>query len=173
MACPGGCIGGAGQPVTRDPEAKSRRTKGLYHADKMLQLHTSQENHLVSECYEKHLGDVGGHEAHRLLHTVYQNRRRIADETLHVIDDPGVDRVQVSVCVGTSCFVRGAEALLRRLIEHIDAKGLHDRVHVEATFCFEKCDKGPTVRVNGRVLERATLEGVQTLLDEELARVPA
>ena len=74
MACPGGCVGGAGQPVTRDIEAKARRATGLYHADKMLQLHKSQENHLVAECYDKHLGEVGGHEAHRLLHTGYQSR---------------------------------------------------------------------------------------------------
>ncbi len=173
MACPGGCIGGAGQPVTRDPSAKCRRTRGLYQADKMLQLHTAQENHLVSECYAKHLGEVGGHEAHRLLHTTYQNRRRIDGETLDVIDQPGADRVPVSVCVGTSCFVRGAEALLRQLTEHVDAKGLDDRVHVQATFCYEQCDRGPTVRVNGCVLERATLASVQTLLEEHLGRARA
>ena len=87
-----------------------------------------------------------------------------------MIDDGDAERVQVSVCVGTSCFVRGAEALLRRLIEHIDANGLHDRVHVEATFCFEQCNKGPTVRVGGRVLNHATLDKVYALLDEELAK---
>ncbi|MFZ5833361.1 MAG: [FeFe] hydrogenase, group A [Planctomycetota bacterium] len=173
MACPGGCIGGAGQPVTRDPEAKVKRTKGLYNADKMLQLHKSQENHLVADCYEQHLGDVGGHAAHRLLHTGYQSRRRIADETISLSDTARDERLRVSVCIGTSCFVRGAEVLLRKLVEHIGRSGLQDRVHVEATFCFEQCNKGPTVRVGASVMNHATLEGVVGLLDAELAKTAA
>src|SRR5512133_831379 len=50
MACPGGCVGGAGPPVTRDPEARRSRTRGLYDADKNLELHKSQQNHYVTEC---------------------------------------------------------------------------------------------------------------------------
>ena len=46
MACPGGCIGGAGQPVSRERDVKRLRTRGLYEADKHLDLHKSQENHL-------------------------------------------------------------------------------------------------------------------------------
>ena len=38
----------------------------------MLQLRKSQDNHLVAECYEKELGEIGGHTAHELLHTEYQ-----------------------------------------------------------------------------------------------------
>ena len=72
MACPGGCIGGAGQPVSREPDIRRLRTKGLYDVDKNLDLHKSQENHFVTECYQKHLGEIGGRNAHRLLHTHYQ-----------------------------------------------------------------------------------------------------
>ena len=50
MTCPGGCIGGAGQPITLDPEAKRKRTRGLYDSDKMLELHKSQDNYHVTEC---------------------------------------------------------------------------------------------------------------------------
>ena len=74
MACPGGCIGGAGQPLTRDPEARRQRTRGLYDVDKNLDLHKSQENHFVADCYQRHLGEVGGEKAHHLLHTHYTNR---------------------------------------------------------------------------------------------------
>jgi NADH-quinone oxidoreductase subunit G len=74
MSCPGGCIGGAGQPVTRNPEARRQRTRGLYDVDKNLDLHKSQENHFVTECYQRHLGEVGGKKAHHLLHTCYTAR---------------------------------------------------------------------------------------------------
>ncbi|MDD3926404.1 MAG: [FeFe] hydrogenase, group A, partial [bacterium] len=63
MACPGGCIGGAGQPVARDADTRRRRTKGLYEADKMLQLHKSQDNPYVAECYSGILGEAGSDKA--------------------------------------------------------------------------------------------------------------
>ena len=69
MACPGGCVCGAGQPVTRDTDGRLLRAKGLYAADKMMQLHKSQDNHMVTECYAKYLEQPGSHTAHKLLHT--------------------------------------------------------------------------------------------------------
>ncbi len=78
MACPGGCIGGAGQPVTMDGQARKQRTRSLYEVDKRLDLHKSQDNHYVREAYRQHLGEIGGSRAHRLLHTRYVNRRAAA-----------------------------------------------------------------------------------------------
>ena len=150
MACPGGCIGGAGQPVTVDRDAKRQRTKGLYGADKMMQLHKSQDNHIVAQCYNEHLGEPGGPTAHRLLHTTYQNRRRIQGDPLVLLDNNGARKVQVSVCVGTSCFLRGSQTLLKRLADYVESRDMDDTVEIQATFCFEHCDRGPTVRVDQR-----------------------
>ena len=71
-----------------EPRPRRRRlaTKGLYTADKMMQLHKSQDNHMVNECYAKYLEQPGSHAAHKLLHTGYQNRRRISGESLVVLD---------------------------------------------------------------------------------------
>ena len=113
MACPGGCVCGAGQPVTRDAATGRQRAQGLYSADKMMQLHKSQDNHMVAECYAKYLEEPGSRAAHKLLHTAYQNRRRISGDTLVVLDDEGGGsrpKLEVSVCVGTSCFLRGRKA---------------------------------------------------------------
>lgn len=172
MACPGGCIGGAGQPVSRDMETKRKRAKGLYNADKMMQLHKSQDNHFLAQCYQDHLdGEIGGHSAHRLLHTKYQSRRRIHEQPLTVLDSGPTQKLLVSVCVGTSCFVRGSQALLKSLVEYIDSRGLDDVVEVQATFCFEKCDRGPTVRVGEHVQEHCTLEMACQLIDAQLAAI--
>jgi NADH-quinone oxidoreductase subunit G len=78
MACPGGCVGGAGQPVSRGAAARQLRARGLYDADKHLELHKSQENPFVTGCYQRHLGEVGGPHAHQLLHTCHENRRPLA-----------------------------------------------------------------------------------------------
>ena len=172
MSCPGGCIGGAGQPVTRDAAAKRLRAKGLYNADKMMQLHKSQDNHIVTECYAKHLqGGVGGPSAHRLLHTQYQNRRRILGQPLTVLESGPQQKLLVSVCVGTSCFVRGSQALLRSLVEYIQAQGIEDTVEVQATFCFERCDRGPTVHVGQVTQEHCTLEIACQLIQQQLEQV--
>lgn len=74
MACPGGCIGGAGQPVTRDANVRRQRARGIYDDDKNQLLHKSQENPFVMEVYSRHLGPIGGEQAHHLLHTCYTPR---------------------------------------------------------------------------------------------------
>jgi NADH-quinone oxidoreductase subunit G len=173
MACPGGCIGGAGQPVSRDPDAKLLRCKGLYTADKMMQLHKPQENHMVADCYTRHLDHPGSKTAHRLLHTSYQNRRRIVGDPLVVLDNDSGQKLCVSVCVGTSCFVRGSQKLLKSLVERLEAEGLDEVVEVQATFCFERCDRGPTIHVGQRTIERCTLEMALEAIREEAGKLTA
>jgi NADH-quinone oxidoreductase subunit G len=159
MACPGGCVGGAGQPVATGQDARGRRAKGLYEADRMLELHKAQENPVVAECYAKLLGEPGGHTAHELLHTHYGNRRRIDDAgfTLLPADE---EKVTVSVCVGTNCHLRGSQDVLRGVMARVDAEGMAGAVEVNATFCFENCGKAPNAAVGGTLVEEATVEKV-------------
>ncbi len=75
MACPGGCIGGAGQPVScKDRLIKGNRKDGLYKADAKMKLQKSHENPSVKTLYEKHLGEPNSKKAHHLLHTEYEER---------------------------------------------------------------------------------------------------
>lgn len=172
MACPGGCIGGAGQPVSRDPDIRRLRAQGLYDVDKNLDLHKSQENHFVTECYRKHLGEIGGRKAHSLLHTHYQNRRRIADQTLVLSDVAGGEKHKVNVCVGTNCFLKGSQGILHDMLEHVEKEHLEEQVEVSASFCFEKCAHGPTVSVDDTRLEWCTPDAAKAELDEKLNRTP-
>jgi len=71
--------------------------------------------------------------------------------------------------VGTSCFVRGSQAILQALMRDIQAEGLEDRVDLEATFCFETCNRGPTVRVGDEVFERCTHETARNAMRAALA----
>ena len=157
MACPGGCVGGAGQPVSFTPEARRKRTAGLYDIDRRLQVHKPLDNPYLERTYQEHLGEVGGHRAHELLHTAYQSRKRIEDEEVSLVAG-GKTPVAVTVCVGTSCFLRGSQQILKGLLAYVEKNDLADRVSVKATFCHERCDRGPTVGVNGAFLEKCTLE---------------
>ncbi|MGE5496617.1 MAG: iron hydrogenase small subunit, partial [Syntrophothermus sp.] len=168
MSCPNGCIGGAGQPVSFDDDIKARRTKGLYEADRKLQLHKSQENPFVSELYSSLLGEPGSHRAHELLHTHYSSRRRISDAEISLHNGTGNDKLEVKVCVGTSCYLKGSQDLLYRIIDRIEGGSLQDRVDVKATFCFEQCDKGPSVNIGGRAFEGCTLDTAMAEIEDAL-----
>ncbi len=70
MCCPGGCVGGGGQPYG-NKHIKVQRMDGLYEADRSLPLRKSHENPEVKAIYEKFLGQPLGEKSHHLLHTHY------------------------------------------------------------------------------------------------------
>ncbi|MCX6776051.1 MAG: [FeFe] hydrogenase, group A, partial [Candidatus Micrarchaeota archaeon] len=76
MACPGGCIGGGGQPIYRDPDVLRKRTEALYAADRNSTLRRSHENPVVKKIYEEMLGEPLSRKAEELLHTHYVKRSR-------------------------------------------------------------------------------------------------
>ncbi|HEY1986748.1 MAG TPA: NADH-dependent [FeFe] hydrogenase, group A6 [Terracidiphilus sp.] len=172
MACPGGCIGGAGQPVTTARNARELRTKGLYQADKMLQLHKSQDNVFITECYAKFLGDIGGEKAHHLLHTTYQSRRRINEEVLSLMQSRREDKVKVSVCLGTNCYLKGSQHVLNAVLRHGEETGRENRLDVRAGFCFEQCEHGPNTMIDGEVIHHCTPDSTIELLNTRIDNDP-
>lgn len=78
MACPGGCIGGGGQPKEAKPAlVRQARAEGLYEIDQNAPIRSSHENPDVQELYASWLGEPNGVKAHHLLHTHYHKQDRI------------------------------------------------------------------------------------------------
>ena len=69
MACPGGCVGGGGQPITDGMEMADVRGPKLYQLDEKRPLRFSHENPEVAKLYEDYLGKPLGEKSHELLHT--------------------------------------------------------------------------------------------------------
>ncbi|MCE1189627.1 MAG: [FeFe] hydrogenase, group A [Ignavibacteria bacterium] len=168
MSCPGGCIGGAGQPVCFDESTRSQRARGIYEADRMMQIHKSQDNPSIKNLYDSLLGTPGSEKAHELLHTHYHNKKRIRQDEISLIFAHNANTIDVKVCVGTSCYIRGAQDLLHKLVRHIESKGLQDIVSVKATFCFERCDQGPTVTIGKEILHHCTFAKATEVLDKQV-----
>jgi NADH-quinone oxidoreductase subunit G len=167
MACPGGCVCGAGQPTATEPSTLRKRAVGLRHLDVAMDSHRPQENAALRGVYEEHLeGKPGSHSAHRLLHTRYQYRKRIQNEGLSFSELSGKPRIPVSVCIGTSCHLRGGQDLLRKLLRMADSNEMMEKFEIRATFCMEACDLGPSVHVNDRTIHHATLEDVLERMEE-------
>lgn len=75
MACPGGCINGAGQPYHRgDLSILKKRSDAIFAADRQKKTRISIHNASVKKLYEEYLGDIYGAKAQELLHTTYRNR---------------------------------------------------------------------------------------------------
>lgn len=76
MACPGGCIGGGGQPKTQDPTAVSKRMAATYKVDREQKVRKSHENESIKRIYAEFFGAPGAELAHKLLHTKYTDLSR-------------------------------------------------------------------------------------------------
>ena len=85
MACPGGCVAGAGQPYHGGNYDKVKaRTKALYEIDAHKVDRLSHHNPDIIKLYDEFLGERGGHMAHKLLHTQYYNRSDVFDKATNV-----------------------------------------------------------------------------------------
>jgi NADH-quinone oxidoreductase subunit G len=168
MACCGGCVNGGGQPVAGEQNTVNKRSKGLYDNDKMLQFHNSIENHYLQQIYDEELSDE--HKVHHLLHTSYHNRKRIAGEDIELATGAAEPDLELKICFGTSCFLRGAQKLYGQLMDYVRDNGLEDRTQFTASFCTERCKRGPVLTVNGTTLEQCDIEKAKAEIEKVLAR---
>jgi iron only hydrogenase large subunit-like protein len=76
MACPGGCVGGGGQPLGFDLQTRETRGCGLYSEDKAMPVRKSHDNPSVALIYKNYLEKPLGEKSHHLLHTHYTDRSK-------------------------------------------------------------------------------------------------
>lgn len=170
MACPGGCIGGAGQPCPPDSRTREGRGQGLYQRDQAMQLKRAKDNPIVARLYREWLQEPGSEVAHQYLHTSYHPRKRIKRTELNFF--PGVEKipdgkttpVEISVCVGTCCYTRGSYDVFQEFYRQIREKNLEDRVILQATFCLENCQESPNIKVGERVIGKVSPADVADIL---------
>lgn len=91
MACPGGCVGGGGQPIyieTNDWNEqishRAKRSRGLYELDRQKEYRKAHENPMILKLYAEYLGQPGSELAHKLLHSGHFSRKLYAEEALLV-----------------------------------------------------------------------------------------
>lgn len=75
MGCPGGCLGGGGQPIPTSPDIRAARARAIYAEDSGSAVRKSHENPAVLSLYRDFFTEgPGGHLSHKLLHTHYTAR---------------------------------------------------------------------------------------------------
>ncbi|GHT44578.1 NADH:ubiquinone oxidoreductase [Endomicrobiia bacterium] len=170
MACPGGCVGGAGQPVYTDLAVRKRRTRALYENDKTMELHKPKDNPYVQKLYKDYLGEPGSKKAHEYLHTSYKYKKRFK-ETLEISDSVENNNIKVNVCFGNNCITKGSKEILKHIINFVKQENRKDKVDITASICLEKCYKGPSIKVAGKTIEHCTTKAAEEAIRAELEKL--
>ncbi|MDR2903597.1 MAG: NAD(P)H-dependent oxidoreductase subunit E [Clostridiales bacterium] len=83
-------------------------------------------------------------------------------------------KYKVAVCMGTACFVRGSQAILDEFEKHLDLKtgetAKDAMFSLDAIRCVGACGLAPVVSVNGKVYGRVTVEDVNRIVEEYMAK---
>ncbi|MCX7927803.1 MAG: NADH-dependent [FeFe] hydrogenase, group A6 [Candidatus Omnitrophica bacterium] len=77
MTCPGGCLGGGGQPIPTDTQTRQKRMEAIYEEDRSKSVRKSHENPAIKQIYQEFLGKPLSELSHQLLHTHYHERNEL------------------------------------------------------------------------------------------------
>lgn len=170
MNCPGGCIGGGGMPLGYPdyPEVLRKRAQGLYNADKLSPVRKPQDSPTVKFLYERWLKKPNSKIAEKFLHTHYCSRRRISKEIIRIQEAKSAQKVDIAVCVGTSCYLKGSYNLIQALANLAREYEVENKVSIGATFCLEKCAQGPNIRINEEVVTGVSLDNLRKIFEEKV-----
>lgn len=120
MACPGGCICGAGHPVPEKFDALEKRQQVLINIDKTSKYRKSQENPDVLRLYEEYYGKANSHLAHNLLHTKYHPRTGdMGIGNVRKKDDSAYLTRTFTVCTCDVCSGKGSKEFFNTLKDKI------------------------------------------------------
>jgi NADH:ubiquinone oxidoreductase subunit E len=170
MACPGGCINGSGNPAPKLTSDSEDRLDVLYRLDDMASIKRSQDNPTIQAIYTNWLGEPDGSVSHHNLHTTYRRRSMRVQETVEeLLQEHAV--IDVGVCVGTSCYIKGSFHLLEGLSAELRRRGLSDRFRIKARFCTDQCSGGPNVVVGANVVNQVDPDNAVAFIDTHL--IPA
>jgi len=117
MVCPGGCLGGGGQPKPTSMEIRKARASLVYGEDRNLPIRKSHENPEVKALYDAYLKHPLSHESHELLHRGYTEFKGKYRDTFNPADAKGIEKVL------DKYEKNRQDNLLPIIIDEVDRKG--------------------------------------------------
>lgn len=76
--------------------------------------------------------------------------------------------MNICVCVGSSCHLKGSYNIIQLMKEHLEKNGLTDKVNLSAAFCFGKCEHGVSVKVNDEIVTGLTPDNFEQFFAEKV-----
>lgn len=80
------------------------------------------------------------------------------------------ERIEIVVCLGSSCFSRGNRIIVQLVREYLQLNELEDRVIFRGNRCFSNCEKGPIVQIGLKTYEHVDQISILEILDENFKR---
>ena len=120
MACPGGCICGAGHPVPEKVGSLEQRQRVLIDIDKTSTYRKSQENPDILNLYKDFYGEANSDLAHKLLHTHYHTiNGDIRCGTVRKKANSAFVTRQITFCTCNACSAKGSKELYASTLEQV------------------------------------------------------
>jgi formate dehydrogenase major subunit len=162
MACPGGCICGAGHPVPEKIDALEKRQKVLVNIDKTSKYRKSQENPDILRLYNEFYGEANSHLAHELLHTHYtQIKGDCVCGNVRKRGDSAFVTQEFTVCMCDSCAEKGAELLYNKIENKIKQMKMNPFIAVKTIRLKEThASDGIFLTLNGKQIEDGKIDSV-------------
>ena len=81
--------------------------------------------------------------------------------------------VNVEICIGSACYVKGSSQIVNDLNELIKEKHWEDKIAVKGSFCMKACQNhlGLGIRINGNQIEQVTAQNAKEVLNRELSEI--
>jgi formate dehydrogenase major subunit len=167
MACPGGCICGAGHPVPEKVDALDKRQQVLVKIDQTSPFRKSQDNPDILRLYKDYYGEPNSHKAHGLLHTGYAPFQRNPGLAKLRKNDSAFITHEYTICVCDECSKKGAKQLYEEVSSRLAALRMDSFVEVKTIRLSEKHPgAGVYVTLDGQKIDSSKLNNLYKSLTE-------
>ena len=78
--------------------------------------------------------------------------------------------MNISVCVGSSCHLKGSYQIIQLMKEHLEKNGLTDKVNLGAAFCLGKCTHGVTIKVDDEIITGVSPENFEEIFNQYILK---
>ncbi|MCX7711485.1 MAG: NAD(P)-binding protein [Clostridia bacterium] len=162
MACPGGCICGAGHPVPEKIDALEKRQQVLVNIDKTSEYRKSQENPDILRLYKDFYGEANSHLAHELLHTHYApTKGDFVCSNVRKKSNSAFVTKEYTVCTCESCSSKGSKELYNKMANTIKALKMDSFIEVKTIRLKENhAGEGIYISVDGKQLDGSAVDNI-------------
>ena len=168
MACPGGCISGAGHPVPEKIDSLEKRQNVLIEIDKGSKFRKSQDNPDIKKLYADFLGEANSHLAHDLLHTHYHQVTgdSMGHNVLRKSDSAFITRV-FEICVCDRCREKGSQELYLSSHKQVKDQKMENFIKVR-TIRLKENHPGEEIHVtlDGKVIDASKTDNLYRTIME-------
>jgi len=162
MACPGGCICGAGHPVPEKIDVLEKRQQILVQIDKTSVYRKSQENPDILRLYKDYYGEANSEIAHKLLHTHYSPVQREHDsKNIRKKADSAFKTREFIICTCDECSAKGSRELFTKITEKVKKLKMDAFVTVKTIRLKEShAGEGIYITLDGKRIEEPKIEDI-------------